>query len=165
MIKSQNLEIREIQKSDNPILAKIIRSVFEEFSLPKIGTVYDDPTTDRLYELFRKPGAQGFVGLIEGVIIGCAGIYPTDNLPKGFCEFSKFYIINEARGKGMGKLLINTAITTAKQLGYKHIYLESFPGLDTALTLYDKLGFVTRDVPLGNSGHFACSVWKTLDIS
>ena len=165
MIEKDNIKVRDISQEDNIHLAKIIRSVFEEFDLPKVGTVYSDPTTDRLYELFSKQGSKAFVGLINNRVVGCAGIYPTENLPVGYCEFSKFYIIKEARGKGLGKLLINTSINAAKQMGYKHIYLESFPALNDALTMYDKLGFVTSSIPLGNSGHFACSVWKTLNIS
>lgn len=159
------IQVIEIRKQDNAQVEKIIRSVFDEFNLPKVGTVYDDPSTYKLFELFQKAGAKGFVGLINSKVVGCAGIYPTDNLPKGYCEFSKFYILKEARGNGIGTMLMKRSIEAAKSLGYKNIYLESFPSLKTALLLYDKLGFVDTDSPLGNSGHFACSVWKTLDIS
>lgn len=159
------VEVLEIRKQDNEPLAKIIRSVFDEFNLPKVGTVYDDPSTNNLFELFQKKGAKGFVGLLNSKVVGCAGIYPTDNLPVGFCEFSKFYILSEARGNGLGSMLLKKSIQAAKSLGYKSLYLESFPSLKTALSLYDKVGFVDSKTPLGNSGHFACSVWKTLDIS
>ncbi len=38
--------IREIQKADNESVAKVIRSVLEEFNVPKVGTAYADPQLD-----------------------------------------------------------------------------------------------------------------------
>ncbi len=49
--------IRPIQKNDNSPLAKIIRQVMEEFGVNLPNTVYTDPTTDHLFELFQKDRA------------------------------------------------------------------------------------------------------------
>jgi len=45
--------IREIEETDNLLLAQIKRKAFEEYDAPTQGTVYSDPTTDDLYRLFR----------------------------------------------------------------------------------------------------------------
>ena len=157
-------EIRRIKRSDNKILAKIIRNVFEEFDLPLKGTVYSDPTTDHLFELFSTEGAACFVVEFNNEILGCAGIYPTKNLPKGCCEFSKFYLSPNARSRGFGKNLLQLCIEEAKKFGYKMVYIESFHELSTALEMYKKFGFETLEHPLGKSGHDACSIWQVFNI-
>ena len=44
---------RKIEKRDNEILSRLIKRVFEEFGIDIPGTVYTDPTTDAMYELFQ----------------------------------------------------------------------------------------------------------------
>ena len=48
------IQIRKVQKSDNENLAKIIRSCFHDFKVSTAGTVYEDSTTDHLFELFSE---------------------------------------------------------------------------------------------------------------
>ena len=49
----ENLLIRKIKQEDNDELKSIIKHVFEEHDAPREETVYSDPTTNDLYELFR----------------------------------------------------------------------------------------------------------------
>jgi len=73
----EKVEFRFIQASDNKKLANVIRNVFEEYDVPKCGTVYSDPTTDDLFVLFQKERAAFFVVEVDGIVAGCGGIYPT----------------------------------------------------------------------------------------
>jgi len=60
------LVIRSVQQTDNEILAKIIRQCFHDFKAPTAGTVYEDPATDNLYDLFhRKIPFFGWLNLME----------------------------------------------------------------------------------------------------
>lgn len=156
--------VREIQPGDNALLAGLIRSVFHEFGIPKTGTVYSDPRTDRLYELFREKGSCYWVAEEDGRVAGGCGLYPTDRLPEGCVELVKFYLLPESRGKGIGKALLEKCIESAKQMGYNQIYLESFPQLGRALNMYEREGFRQIEGPLGYSGHFACTLWMVKDI-
>ena len=72
-----NIIIREVEEPDNLLLAQIIRNAFKEYDAPKQGTVYSDPTTDDLYQLFRTKKSILWVALIDDKIAGCCGIYPT----------------------------------------------------------------------------------------
>jgi len=151
--------IRPIEKTDNPVIAELIRMVFREFQLSQTGTVYSDPTTDRLYELFQNPSAQYCVAELDNVILGGCGFFPTNGLPAGCAEIVKFYLSPDARGKGTGKLLMQRAIDSAKKMGYDRLYLETFPELATTISMYEKAGFKHLKYSLGNSGHFACTIW------
>jgi putative acetyltransferase len=156
--------IRNIEPKDNAPLAKIVRDVFDEFELPKVGTVYSDPETDHLYDVFQHPGSIYFVAEEDGVLLGGCGIYPTDALPEGCAELVKFYLSNASRGKGTGKELMDRSLEAAAALGYKQIYLESFPFLTKAISMYEKSGFQLLTERLGNSGHHATNVWMLKDL-
>ena len=154
-----NISIRNIQPSDNPHLSKIIKNTLKEFGANHPGTVYFDPTTDALYELFQKQGAVYYVAELNNEIVGGGGIFPTEGLPADTCELVKMYLLPQARGTGLGRTMIEKNISFAKEYGYKNIYLETMPELKQALNVYAKFGFDYLKSPMGNSGHTGCSLW------
>jgi putative acetyltransferase len=158
------MQIRPIEPGDNVELAKVIRAALTEFGANKPGTVYFDPTTDALYELFRTPGSYYFVATIGQKVVGGCGIFPTDNLPEGTCELVKLYVTKEARGTGLGKQLMEKSMSWAKTHGYTQVYLESMPELTKAVSIYEKVGFKSLDGPLGNSGHCGCDIWMLKEL-
>lgn len=158
------LTIRPIQSSDNEILAKIIRQCFRDFGAPTAGTVYEDPTTDDLYALFRKEKSVLWVAEWSGEVVGCCGIFPSENLLYGYVELVKLYLSADARGKGIGKALMIKSIESAGELGYTNIYIESLPEFDTAVSLYEKSGFLRLNNPIGNSSHPGCNVWMVKEL-
>lgn len=158
------MQIRPIEPGDNEALAKVIRTALAEFGANKPGTVYFDPTTDALYELFRTPGSFYYVANIDEVIVGGCGIFPTENLPQGTCELVKLYLAKEARGTGLGKQLMEISLSWAKENGYTQVYLESMPELAKAVSIYEKVGFKALDHPLGNSGHCGCDIWMLKEL-
>ena len=153
------MDIRPIEFKDNEALAKVIRTALAEFGANKPGTVYFDPTTDALFELFRTPGSYYYVATIDEKVVGGCGIFPTQNLPQGTCELVKLYVAKEARGTGLGKQLMEKSMSWAKENGYTQVYLESMPELKKAVSIYEKVGFQPLDHPLGNSGHDGCDIW------
>jgi putative acetyltransferase len=154
-----NILIRSIQQSDNPVIASIVKNTLAEFGANHPNTVYFDPTTDSLFEVFQKERSGYFVAEANGEIVGGSGIYPTDGLPEDTCELVKMYLLPQARGLGLGRTLIEKSIDFAKKAGYKHIYLESMPELKAALKMYEKFGWEYLKGPMGNSGHTGCSLW------
>lgn len=156
---SNTVIIRKIKPSDNADLAKMIRDVFIEFDAPKQGTVYSDPTTDNLYELFKKEKSVLWVAETENKALGCCGIYPTDGLEEKQVELVKYYVSSKIRGKGIGKKLIEECIRSARDFNYNLMYIETVDHFSKALGIYEKLGFSIIDKPLGNSGHNGCDIW------
>ena len=154
-----DLIIRKIRETDNRILAGIIRQVFIEHNAPRQGTVFSDPTTDDLFNLFREPRSILWVAVYENEVVGCCGIYPTEGLNELCCELVKFYLLDSARGKGIGKTLMQKSIESAIEFGYGEVYLESLPHFETAVALYEKEGFDRLDQPLGDSKHSSCTIW------
>ena len=155
--------IRNIEPGDNKDLAHIVRTTLAEFGANHPGTVYFDPTTDHLFELFRKPGSRYFVAEEDGSILGGGGIFPSAGLPEGTCELVKMYLVPAARGKGIGKEIILRCLEAAGEEGFQQVYIETMPELKKAIQLYESFGFRFLDAPLGNTGHFGCSTWMLRD--
>ena len=151
--------IRPIQNSDNPKIASIIRTTLAEFGADKPGTVYFDPTTDDLFNLFSVPNSAYFIAEVEGIIVGGSGVFPTPGLPAGCCELVKLYLRPQMRGRGLGFMLMEKCFQKALELGFTDMYLETMPELRTAIGLYEKAGFSFLDGPMGQSGHFGCDLW------
>jgi putative acetyltransferase len=151
--------IRLIEPKDNVALAAVIRAALTEFGANKPGTVYYDPTTDQLFQLFETPGSVYYVAEKENQILGGCGIFPTVGLPDKTCELVKLYLAPAARGTGLGKALMLKAMAWAKEAGYEQVYLETMPELSNAVTMYEKLGYNRLPKSLGNSGHDGCSIW------
>lgn len=156
---SNTINIRPIRIEDNPLIATIIRSCLTEFGANKPGTVYYDKTTDHLFELFQEKGAAYFIAEQEGNVLGGGGIFPSPGLPSGTCELVKMYLLPLARGTGIGAALINKCMDMAKEMGFDAVYIETLPELKKAISVYEKFGFNYLDKPLGDTGHFGCSVW------
>ena len=75
----KNWVIRKIEKKDNAAVAQLIRAVFDELNIPKVGTAYEDPYLDLMFEEYNKPKSVYYVVESDGKIVGSAGIAPLEN--------------------------------------------------------------------------------------
>ena len=158
------INIRLIEKADNPALAIIIRGALEEFGANRPGTVYYDDSTDHLFELFQQEKAVYHVAEMNGEVVGGAGIFPTEGLNADTCELVKMYLSRAVRGMGAGKMLMNHCFAAAKEKGFLKLYLETMPELIFAIPMYEKFGFTYLKGPLGNSGHTGCAIWMIKEL-
>ncbi len=157
-------KIRNILPGDDAALAGIIRQTLKEFNAAHPNTVYFDDRTDRMYSEFAVSGSVYFVLEIDGKVCGGGGIYPTEALPAGTAELVKLYLLPVARGRGLGKMVLEKCLSAAREMGYQRVYLESMPELTIALPLYERSGFRYIDGPMGNSGHTGCGIWMIKDL-
>jgi len=156
--------IRDIQLEDNLEIETIIKNVLEDFKVPKTKSSYADPSLKNMYKAYNKNDAHFYIAEINGVIIGGAGIAQLDHYDGSVCELQKMYLSPNARGKGIGTLLIDTCLKKAKELEYTQCYLETLPGMKTAQKMYLKYEFRYLDAAMGNTGHSVCPVWMLKDL-
>lgn len=159
-----SIQIRPLAQKDNEALARVIRATLKEFGANRPGTVYFDPTTDHLYELFQTPNSFYQVAEYNEHVIGGGGIFHSDGLPTDTCELVKMYLLPEYRGIGLGSKLIQDCLDKAAALQFRYIYLETMPELKAALKTYEKFGFRYLDAPVGNTGHFGCGLWMLKEL-
>lgn len=122
---------------DGERILEVIGTVLNEYglSVSKDGVDRDVLDINKFY--FEN---NGWFQVVEnnGEIIGTVGIYRISNSE---CELRKMYLLSDFQGEGIGKRLMENAITKAKELGYNKITLQTNSVLKKAIQLYYKYGF------------------------
>ncbi len=156
--------LRPITPADNKQIASIIRTVMPEFGANGAGFAIHDKEVDDIYGAYAGPRCAYFVCEDKGLIVGGGGIAPLLGGDMNTCELKKMYFLAAARGKGLGQKLLKKCLASAKELGYRYCYLETFNTMTSAIQLYNKNGFIKIPGALGNTGHFACDTFYQLDL-
>ena len=151
--------IREVLEKDNSSLASIIRQVLLEIGVPKVGTAYADPELDFMCQAYSDQRSAYFVLEENGFVTGGAGISPLKGGKSSICELQKMYFLPSARGKSLGKKMIDHCLDYAKEQDFEICYIETLPYMKAAQKLYQKKGFEYIDHPMGSTGHTSCNVW------
>jgi DNA-binding MarR family transcriptional regulator/N-acetylglutamate synthase-like GNAT family acetyltransferase len=116
---------------------------FKQLNVEWITTWFKMEEAD--YKLLDHPkeniidkGGRILFALYKNKPVGTCALVKMEN---GTFELSKMAVSPEAKGKGIGLLLGNSAIKLAEGMGAKRLYLESNTVLKPAISLYYKLGF------------------------
>ena len=92
---------------------------------------------------YAPPGGRLYVAYEADVPIGCIALR---EIEPGVCEMKRLYLREAARGKGVGRRLIELVIADAREIGYGRMRLDTFPPkMGKAVRLYEAYGF--REIP------------------
>ena len=159
------IEYREIESKDNKLLGDVMEKVLIEFKAVEGGSMLGDPSCFSMYEQYMDEKSIYYVVLMNGKLVGGCGVKIAPNQADGkLCELQRMYLAKEARGKRIGKALIDKCIAKAREFSFTKMYIESFPQMKEAITLYTKNGFYKIDYAIGNTGHDACEVRMLRDL-
>jgi len=144
-----NVKLREITPEDNHDLAAIIRHNLEQYDLALPGTVYFDPELDRLSDFYLADPLNRKYWILEdedGSVLGGIGLAKVDYMDDT-AEMQKIYLTDRVKGRGLGKLLVETIEKTAREMGFSKLYLETHTNLRVAVRLYEECGYRYIDRP------------------
>ena len=74
----------------------------------------------------------------DGIARGCIALR---KLSDGKGEVKRLYVRPEYRGNGIATALVERIIEDARNIGYKELYLDTLPELESAVRLYKSFGF------------------------
>jgi len=122
------------------------RSLFEQYAAG-LGISLCFQNFDR--ELANLPGDYAppdgrlLLAVEDDQLAGCIALR---KLEPSVCEMKRLFIRPAYRGKGLGRLLVESIIDEARQLGYTRMRLDTLPGrMDPAIALYRSIGFLEID--------------------
>lgn len=119
---------------------------------------YDDEL-EHLEQKYHFPEGRLYMALCDGEIAGCAALRKLD---KHRCEIKRLYVREKYRGNGIGSLLTDRLIRGARQIGYRHLLLDTFPFLERAVAMYQARGF--REIEKYNDCPMASTIYMVLDL-
>jgi GNAT superfamily N-acetyltransferase len=90
--------------------------------------------------VYAPPGGELLLAKRGDHVLGCIALKSLE--PPRVAEIKRLFVRPQARGKGVGKALVQAAIATAAQLGYGEIKLDTLPEMEGAIALYKANGFV-----------------------
>lgn len=138
MQKNSWPRLRPANNKDCEKITELVFSVLKEYNLKSDPAATDTDIKDIEQSYFERGGTFYVLEEKDGSIIGAYGLYLLD---KTTCELRKMYLHRSYRGKGLGKLLLEEALSKARQIGFKRMTLETASVLKEAINLYKSYGF------------------------
>ncbi|MCX6613081.1 MAG: GNAT family N-acetyltransferase [Acidobacteria bacterium] len=131
-----------------------VRQVFRDYQA--------DINVDLCFQSFEEelaglPGRYVCVLLADG---GCVGLRPYS---ASTVELKRLFVYPQARGRGLGLLLMHAAIERSLELGYTKMHLDTLKTkMPSAVRMYEALGF--EEVPAGGGTTLPDLVDMELDL-
>jgi len=94
--------------------------------------------------LYAPPTGRLLLAIQDGLPVGCGalkGHSPTE------AELKRMYVRPAFRGQGLGRLLVQTLVADARQIGYRKIVLDSHITMKAAHATYLGQGFKFVEAP------------------
>jgi putative acetyltransferase len=122
-----------------------VREIFIEYAdFLQVDLCFQDfeKELQTLHEVYFPPTGCIILAKENNQVFGCIALKP---IAEGVCEMKRLYVRPEARGKALGKQLVEELIDFAKKAGYKKMKLDTITSLKDAIKLYQSKGFVKTE--------------------
>jgi GNAT superfamily N-acetyltransferase len=88
---------------------------------------------------YAPPSGRLLLANFNGQLAGCVALH---SLEPGICEMKRLYLRPAFRGKGLGRIMVETIIREARDIGYHRLRLDTIePLMKDAVRTYRKMGF------------------------
>jgi putative acetyltransferase len=119
---------------------KVVNIFREYIESASVNLDFQDYETEfsELPRYYALPDGRLLLACQNEVVLGCAALRRVD---KTICEMKRVYVRPAARGKNLGRKLVESILSEAKCAGYTRICLDVLPEFTAAQKLYKSLGF------------------------
>ena len=136
------LVIREGTPADGEVITQLIAELADS-----IGETAS-PTAEYVYTFLSFPGSHIFLAEEDGQVFGMLSFSIRPNLyhAESCCLVDELVVAEKARGKGVGKALVQRLVLHAKEAGCAEASLSVMPGNTRAREFYRSLGFIDEAI-------------------
>jgi ribosomal protein S18 acetylase RimI-like enzyme len=134
-------DVLDIRKAELPADAQRVRSLLEEYVRELGVDLGFQGLAEELSDAaaaYPPPGGL-WLPWRAGRPVGAVALRP---LGGGYAELKRLFVLKAARGAGLGRALVETALGAARAQGFCGVRLDTLHGMDAAQALYASLGFV-----------------------
>ena len=147
------MEIRRAKKEDIARLLDLLSQVLEIHAKLRPDLFMSGTTkysNEQLENMINDDIKPIYVAIIDNYVVGyamCQIRVPTSNMyPIKVFHLDDLCVDEKYRKQGIGKALYQKVVETAKENNCYEITLNVWPGNDTAIKFYEKMGMKTRSV-------------------
>ena len=133
-----NYRFRPATNEDRAAIEGLVFGVLAEYGLRADPDGTDADLHDIHAVYLAVGGAFDLLMDETGSVVGSVGLAPVSS---STCELRKMYLLPAARGRGLGRRLLEHALARATGLGFTRMVLETASVLREAITLYERYGF------------------------
>jgi putative acetyltransferase len=138
--------IRPVRTDEVAGVVELVRSVLGEFGLAFGDGSATDEQLAGLPGSYQGRGGRFWVAVADGgAILGTCGVFPVG---VDAFELRKMYLAPAARGVGLGRRLLDEAITFARERGARKLALDTTEQMARAIRFYEANGFVRDDAQI-----------------
>jgi len=101
------------------------------------------------FDAFYPPRGRMYLSKVEGEMVGIGCLKQLDN---NVGEIKRMFVKSEYRGRGIGKMILDTLLADARSIGYTKVRLDSPKFSIEAHGLYQSMGFRFIEPYQGSEG-------------
>lgn len=154
-----------VAAAETPEDIEAVRDLFREYAeFMEFELCFEgfDKELEGLPGPYAPPGGELLLCRVGGEPVGCVA---TCRFAPGVAELKRLYVRPDFREMKIGRNLTWLAMGMAGEAGYASIRLETIPGrMETAVGMYEKLGFERSPCPEGTDGKIACYTRTLADL-
>ena len=128
-----DLDLRE-EPYDGPVAQSLIAAVQQEY-VSRYGGPDESPVDPRE---FAPPDGRFLVGYLDSTPVATGGLR---RLSDDVLEIKRMYVVPEARGRGLSRVVLRRLEELAAEMGAKQVILETGSRQPEAMSLYETSGY------------------------
>jgi len=136
--------VRPAKNSDDRAIWSLISSALVEYGIIANLATTEQDLAD--IETNYERAGRAFLVLMDGQ--GLIDTVAPSRKPDSICELCRMYVATHYRGRGLGRMLMETALRLASAYGFSETRLSTAAVLKEALALCSSAGFARVDWPL-----------------
>ena len=126
------------EAADSPVAVRLVEAMVAEVERlyeldPGAGLGLPAPPSD-----FAAPGGAFIVVYLAGRPVAGGGVKRDAD---GVAEIKRMYVAPEARGRGLGRRLLEALEETARELGYARVRLDTGDRMPHAQAMFEAAGY------------------------